>query len=102
MPNEFPHRFFERQSSQPTLSCSWYVEDKLDDDDDVVGKGFSAAVTNKQCDQKKIAQMSIKVAQNGFTRKRIDLTTLQKFMKNVGNLGKSIAAKGFKNMAKVQ
>ena len=46
--------------------------------------------------------MSIKVAQNGFTRKRIDLTTLQKFMKNVGNLGKSIAAKGFKNMAKVQ
>ena len=32
---------------------------------------------------------------NDFTRKMIDFDTLQKLPKNVGNLGKLIAAKGF-------
>ena len=34
--------------------------------------------------------------------KRYILTTLQKLPKNVGDLGKSIVAKGFKNLPKVQ
>ena len=39
--------------------------------------------------------MSIKVAQNDFTRKIKILTPLQKLPKNVGDLGKLIVAKGF-------
>ena len=45
--------------------------------------------------------MSIKVAlKNDFTRKMIG-TPLQKLPKNVGDLGKLIAAKGFKKWPKV-
>ena len=44
--------------------------------------------------------MSIKVAQNDVTRQI--LTPLQKLLKNVGDLGKLIAAKGFEKLAKVQ
>ena len=43
-----------------------------------------------KCDQKN-RQMSINVAQNDFTRKMIDL---QKFPKNVGDLGKLIVVTG--------
>ena len=46
--------------------------------------------------------MSIKVAQNDFTRKIKILTPLQKLPKNVGDLGKLIVAKGFENLPKVQ
>ena len=46
--------------------------------------------------------MSIKVAQNDFTRKIKILTPLQKLPKNVGDLGKLIVAKGFKKLPKVQ
>ena len=41
-------------------------------------------------------QMTIKVAKNEFTRKMKDLP------RNVGDLGKLIAAKGFKKVPKVQ
>ena len=51
---------------------------------------------------RKNRQMSIKVAQNDFTIKMIDFVTLQKLPKNVGDLGKLIIAKGFKNLPKVQ
>ena len=44
--------------------------------------------------------MSIKVAQNDFTRKLKILTPLQKLPKNVGDLGKLIVAKGFKSCLK--
>ena len=47
-------------------------------------------------------QMSIKLAQNDFTRKMIDFDTLKKLPKNVRNLGKWIVAKGFKKLPKVQ
>ena len=46
--------------------------------------------------------MSIKVAQNDFSRKMIDFDTCTKLPKNVGDLGKSIVAKGFKMLPKVQ
>ena len=46
--------------------------------------------------------MSIKVAQNDFTRKIKILTPLQKLPKNVGDLGKLIVAKGFEKLPKVQ
>ena len=46
--------------------------------------------------------MSIKVDQNDFTRKVIDFDTFKKLPKNVGDLGKLIAAKGFKILPKVQ
>ena len=46
--------------------------------------------------------MSIKVAQNDFTRKLIDFAPLQKLLKNVEDLGKIIVAKGFKMLPKVQ
>ena len=46
--------------------------------------------------------MSIYVAKKDFTRKMIDFHTLQKLPKNEGDLGKSIAAKGFKKLPKVQ
>ena len=46
--------------------------------------------------------MSIKVVQNDFTRKIKDFHPLQKLPKNVGDLGKLIAAEGFKKLPKVQ
>ena len=46
--------------------------------------------------------MSIKVAQNDFTNKIKDLTTLQKLPKNVRDLGILIVAKGFEKLLKVQ
>ena len=46
--------------------------------------------------------MSIKVAQNGFTRKWMILSPLQKLPKNGEDWGKLIAAKGFKKLPKVQ
>ena len=45
--------------------------------------------------------MSLKAAQNDFTRKMI-LTPSQKLPKNVRDLGKLIVAKGFKKLPKVQ
>ena len=39
---------------------------------------------------------------NDFTRKMIDFDTLTKKPKNVGDLGKSIVAKDFKKLSKVQ
>ena len=45
--------------------------------------------------------MSIKVAQNDFARKMIDFDTFTKLPENVGDLGKLIAAKGFKKSPKV-
>ena len=49
---------------------------------------------------RKNRQMSIKVAQNDFTRKMKDFDTYTKFVQNVGGLGKIIVAKGFKNCLK--
>ena len=45
--------------------------------------------------------MSLKVAQNDFTRKMIDFDTFTELPKNVGDLGKLIIAKGFKKLPKV-
>ena len=53
-----------------------------------------------QCDQKKYRQMSIKVAQNDFTKK--DFNTFTKIAKNVGNLAKIIVATGFEKLPKVK
>ena len=50
-----------------------------------------------QCDQKKIAKCLQKLTKNDFTRKMKDL---QKLPMNVGDLGKLIIAKGFKNYPK--
>ena len=55
-----------------------------------------------QCDQKKIAKSLKKLPKYDFTRKMIDLTPLQKLPKNVGDVGKLIAAEGFKKLPKVQ
>ena len=46
--------------------------------------------------------MSLKVAQNDFTRKNKDLAPLQKLPNNVGDLGKLIVATGFEKLPKVQ
>ena len=46
--------------------------------------------------------MSIKVAQNDFTRKVIDFEIFTKMPHNVGDLGKLIVAKGFRKLPKVQ
>ena len=46
--------------------------------------------------------MSIKVAQNDSTRNMKDFYILKKLPKNVGNLGKIIAARGFEKLPKVQ
>ena len=43
-----------------------------------------------------------KLPKNDFNRKMIDFDTFHKLPKNVGDLGKSIVAKGFKKMPKVQ
>ena len=45
--------------------------------------------------------MSIKVAHNDFTGKMVDFGPFKKLPKNVGDLGKIIAAKGFKKLHKV-
>ena len=50
-----------------------------------------------QCDQKKNRQ---KLPKNGFTRKMIYFETFTKIAKNVGDLAKLIAAKGFKSCPK--
>ena len=39
---------------------------------------------------------------NDFNRKMIDFDTFTKIAKNVGDLGKIIAAKGFKKLSEVQ
>ena len=46
--------------------------------------------------------MSIKVAQNDFTRKILDFDTFAKMPNNVGELGKLIDAKSLKKLPKVQ
>ena len=46
--------------------------------------------------------MSIKVAQNDFTRIFLILTPLLKLPKNVGDLGKLIVAKDVERLPKVQ
>ena len=56
-----------------------------------------------QCDQKRNRQMSIKSCPKMISVEKLKiLTPLQKLPKNVGDLGKIIAAKGFKNLPKVQ
>ena len=37
-----------------------------------------------------------------YTRKMIDFNTFTKMPKNVGDLGKSVVAKGFKKLPKIQ
>ena len=54
------------------------------------------------CATRKNCQMSITVAQKWFHRKMIYFDTFTKLLKNVGDLGKLIVAKGFKNLPKVQ
>ena len=51
---------------------------------------------------KKIAKCLLKLPKNDFTGKMIDLTHLQKLLKNVGDLGKLKVTKGFKKLPKVQ
>ena len=46
--------------------------------------------------------MSIKLPKNDFTRTFKILTPLQKLPRNVGDLGKLIAAKAFEKLPKVQ
>ena len=46
--------------------------------------------------------MSIKGAQNDFTRELKIFTTVQKMPKNVGDLGKLIVVVGFEKLPKVQ
>ena len=52
--------------------------------------------TYNQCDPKKITKCLEKLPKSDFTRK------MPKLPKNVGDLGKSIVAEGFKKMPKVQ
>ena len=47
-------------------------------------------------------QMSLKVAQKWFHKKKKISTTLQKLPKNVGDLGKLIVAKDLEKLPKVQ
>ena len=56
---------------------------------------FPTSVTRKK------SQMYIKVDQNDFNRKIIYFVTFTKMPKNVGDLGKLIAAKGFEKLPKV-
>ena len=52
---------------------------------------------------RKNRQMSKKLPKNDFTRKMIDFGHLyKKLPKTVGDLGKLIVSKGFKNLPKVQ
>ena len=58
---------------------------------------------SSQCDQKRNRQMFIKSCPIMISVEKLKiLTPLQKLPKNVGELGKIIAAKGFKNLPKVQ
>ena len=50
----------------------------------------------------KIAKCLQKLPKTAFTRKKIILTPLQILPKNVGDFGKLIVAKGFKQLPKVQ
>ena len=50
----------------------------------------------------KIAKSLLKLPKNYFPRKMIDFDTFTKMPKNVGDLGKLVVAKGFKNLHKVQ
>ena len=56
----------------------------------------------KQCDQKKSPNVYKSCPKIISQEKLKILTTLQKMPKNVGDLGKLIAAKGFKNLPIVQ
>ena len=51
---------------------------------------------------RKIAKCLKKLRKNDFTKKWYILTPLQKLPRNVRDLGKLIAAKGFKKLPKVQ
>ena len=51
---------------------------------------------------RKNRQMSIKVAQNDFSRKMIHFDSFKKLPKNVVDLGKLIFVKGFKKLPKVK
>ena len=62
---------------------------------------LSVDTEQAQCDQKKSPKVNKSCPKNDFTRKMIDLTSLQKLPKNVGDLGKLIVAKGFKKLPKV-
>ena len=55
-----------------------------------------------KCNQKRIIKCLKKLPKNEFTRKMIDFNSFTKLPKNVGDLGKSIIAKGFKKLPKVQ
>ena len=59
-------------------------------------------LTSEQCDQKKIAKCLWKLPKNYFTRETKDFDTFTKMPKNMEDLGKLIAAKGFKKLPKVQ
>ena len=63
---------------------------------------FSGKDSFRQCDQKKIAKCLWKLPKIISQEKLYILTPLQKWPKNVGDLGKFIAVKGFKNLPKVQ
>ena len=52
--------------------------------------------------RKKLPNVYKKLPKNEFTRKMIDFDTFTKLPKNVGDLDKLIAAKGFKNLPKVK
>ena len=52
--------------------------------------------------RKKIAKSLLKLPKNDFPGKMIDFDTFTKLLKNVGDLGKLIVAKGFKKLPKVQ
>ena len=55
-----------------------------------------------KCDQKKLPNAYKSCPKIISIEKWYILTTLQKMPKNVGDLGKLIVAKGFKNLPKVQ
>ena len=52
--------------------------------------------------RKKSPNVYKKLPKNDFTRKMKDFNTLQKLLKNAGDLGKLIIAKGFEKLPKVQ
>ena len=59
-------------------------------------------MTCEQCDQKKSPNVYKSCPKLISLEKDRFLTSLQKLPKNVGDLGKLIVAKGFKNLPKVQ
>ena len=64
--------------------------------------GDSCSDAGGQCDQKKIAKCLQKLPKNDFARKMIPFDTFTKIRKNMGNLGKLIVPKVFKNLLEVQ